>query len=342
MKVKVWLNIATFVAVGLIIYFGRHDIQAAFEKMLSLNVWVLVLLIPVQLFAFFAVARVYYHFFKATGKPVRMRTLLPAIIELNFVNHIFPSGGVSGFSYLPFRLKWDGVSTAKSTLAQLTRFVLTFVTYIGLLIVALFLLALEDHAGRLIIFIATALTFTILFLTVAVAYVIGSESRIQNFTKDLAAILNRIIHIFRSSHPETIRLAKVERTFHELHQDYMRLKGDFGKMRQVVLWALIMNIAEVALVYIVFVAHGAWVNPGAVIIAYAVAAIAGLLAILPGGVGVYEPLMAAILLSAGVPYDVALSSTLVFRVATLILALGPGYIFYHLTLKRYGRNNPQR
>lgn len=342
MKLKLWLNIATFIAVGLVVFFGWHDIAAAFQKMLTLNAWVLALMIPAQLFAFLAVAKIYYHFFKATGMNVSLKVLIPAVIELNFVNHVFPSGGVSGFSYLPFRLKHEGISTAKATLAQLGRFVLTFVTFIVLLILALFMLALEDHASRVIIVIATALTVTIVFTTGIVGYVIGSEARIKGFTKGLAATLNRLIHIFRKSHPETIHLDRVERTFHELHLDYMLVKKDFGKMRQAIWWAFVLNVAEVSLIYIVFIAHGEWVNPGGVIIAYAVATIAGMLAILPGGLGVYEPLMAAVLLSAGVPNDIALSATLVSRVVTLVLALGPGYVLYHLTLRRHGKNNPQR
>lgn len=337
MKVKLWLNIATFVALGLVIFFGWHDIEKAFHAMLRMNAWVLALMVPTQLFAFYAVAQVYYHFFKATHVKVSHKTLLPAVVELNFVNHIFPSGGISGFSYLPFRLKKAGISTAKSTLAQLARYVLTFVTFIGLLILALGLLALEDRASRVIIFIATALTFSILFITIIVGYVIGSERRIKSFTKNLAHFLNKIIHLFRRKHPETIRLNKVERTFHELHEDYMQVKKDFGRMKLAVLWAFISNIAEVTLIYIVFIAHDAWVNPGGVIIAYAVATIAGMLAILPGGLGVYEPLMAAVLLTAGVPAHIALSATLVSRVIALVLALGSGYVLYHVALKRYGK-----
>lgn len=337
MKLKFWLNIATFVAVGLVVFFGWHDIKAAFEKMLTLNLWILLLMIPVQFFSFFAIAKLYFYFFRATDIKLSMRTLLPAAVELNFVNHIFPSGGVSGFSYLTFRLKSEGISPAKSTLAQLVRFVLTFVTFVGLLLLSLFLLALEDKASRFIIFMATALTFTILFSTIGIAYIVGSEARIKAFTKNLTAFLNKIIHFFRRKHPETIRLKKVELMFHELHKDYLVLRNDFKKMRYAILWAFIGNLAEVGLIYVVFIAHDAWVNPGAVIIAYAVATIAGLFAILPGGLGVYEPLMAAVLLSAGVPNDVALSATLVSRVVTLLLALGSGYILYHLAIKRHER-----
>ena len=342
MKIKLWVNILTFVAIVIVVIFARHDILLAFQKMQQLNLLVLALMIPAQFFAFYAVGRVYYYFFKATGSPLPMKTLMPAAIELNFVNHIFPSGGISGFSYLTLRLKHDNISTAKSTLAQLVRFTMAFATFIGLLLLALVLLAAEDRVNRFIMLIAAALTFTILFGTMIVVYVIGKGTRIREFTQATSRALNKIIHIVRPHHPETINLKRTELMFNELHEDYVLLRQDFRKMGPVVGWALLANVAEIGLIYIAFLAHGSWINPGALIIAYAIATTAGLIAILPGGLGVYEPLMATVLLSAGVPADLALSATLVSRVVTLVLALGAGYILYQRTLRRYGAVGSRR
>ena len=44
-------------------------------------------------------------------------------LELNLVNHIFPSGGVSGISYTSWRMHKLGVSSARSTFAQVIRYV---------------------------------------------------------------------------------------------------------------------------------------------------------------------------------------------------------------------------
>jgi uncharacterized protein (TIRG00374 family) len=76
------------------------------------------------------------------------------------------------------------------------------------------------------------------------------------------------------------------------------------------------------------------VNPGAIIVAYAVASMAGLVAVLPGGVGVYEGLMTAILASAGIPKALALSATLVYRVLTMVIFLPIGFILYQIALRK--------
>jgi uncharacterized protein (TIRG00374 family) len=336
MKWKLWLNIITFVALGVIIFAARDDIARVFADLGNLNLVVLSLMIPAQVVVYLTLAKLFYHFFRVVGSEVPFKALVAPMVELNFVNHIFPSGGVSGFSYLTLRLKPFGVSTAKSTLAQLGRFALMFISFIALLLVSLVLLAIEDRVSSLMVLAVSAVTFVLLFVTTVIIYVIGSEARISVFTTTLARILNRVIHVVRRKHPETISLKNVHKTFLELHEDYAILRRKPRRMRKALLWGFLSCTAELALLYIAFVAHGEWVNPGAVIVAYVIANLVGFIAILPGGIGLYEPLMTAVLISGGVSPGLALSATLVYRVISLLLSLISGYALYHRAIQRHG------
>lgn len=336
MKLKIWLNLITFAALGLVIFFAWDDIAHAFANMKKLNIWVLLLIIPAQLFAFYSLAEVFHHFFRAMGVELGMKQLFSPMVELNFVNHVFPSGGASGFSYLTLRLKPYGVSTAKSTLAQLARFVFTFVAFIAMMFVALFALAAQGDVNPLVILAVSSIASTVFFSTGVLIFVVGRQSRIDTFTKTMTIWLNKIIHVFRRKHPETIKLAHVRQMFEELHQDYVVVRSNLRDMRPVLKWAILTNLAEASLLYIAFLAHGEWVNPGAVLIALVVANLVGLIAILPGGVGLYEPLMAAVLISGGIPGALAVSATLVYRVISLLTSLITGYFLYHRALSRYG------
>jgi uncharacterized protein (TIRG00374 family) len=91
-------------------------------------------------------------------------------------------------------------------------------------------------------------------------------------------------------------------------------------------------------VYIVYVAFGHFVNFGAVILAYAVANFAGLVSVLPGGVGVYEGLMTLVLVASGVPSKLSLPVTVMYRVVNTLIQLPPGYVYYHRTL--HGAKQP--
>lgn len=339
MKLKLWLNLITFAALGLVIFFAWGDIMHAFANMQTLNVWVLLLIIPAQLFAFYSLGQVFHHFFKAMGVQLTMKQLFSPMVELNFVNHVFPSGGASGFSYLTLRLKPLGVSTAKSTLAQLGRFVFTFLAFIGMMFMALFALALQGDANPLVILAVSGIAFTVLFSTAVLVFVVSRQSRIDAFTKGMTMWLNRLIHVFRRKHPETIKLGRVRTVFVELHEDYVLVRQNLRAMWPVVKWAILTNLAEASLLYIAFLAHGTWVNPGAVLIALVVANVVGLIAILPGGVGLYEPLMAGVLVAGGIPAALALSATLVYRVISLLTSLITGYFLYHRALSRYGTHD---
>lgn len=342
MKWKLWLNAFTFVALGVLIFIAWPDITEAFKKSQGLNIWAILLTVPLQFFFYFALAKFFFFFFEVVGAKVGLKTLFPAMMELNFVNHLFPSGGLSGFSYLTLRLRPHNVSTAKSTLSQLARFGFTFIAHIGLMLLSLLLLAIEDRASSLVIFLVSSIVFGLLFSTGVMIFIIGSKDRIVWFSRTLARAVNRLIHMVRRKHPETIKLAKVEQTFLELHEDYLLMRAEMGKTRRAIFWITLATVAEVALLYAVFVAHGVWVNPGAVVIALVIANTAGLIAALPGGLGVYEPLMTAIFIAVGIPPALAISVTLVFRILTLLMSLLTGYVLYHKAVQKYGTASLQR
>ena len=77
-------------------------------------------------------------------------------------------------------------------------------------------------------------------------------------------------------------------------------------------------------------------NFGAVILAYSVANFAGLVSVLPGGVGVYEALMTAVLVAAGVPAALSIPVTVMYRVLSMGIQLPAGFYFYHKALRAKG------
>lgn len=334
---KLLLNVVTFLLLGLAIFLLRDDIAHAFRDLGRINAIALLLIIPLQLQNYAAYAHLYQEFLKILGNKQPFKLMYKVALELNFVNLVFPSGGVSGFSYFAARLKSAGVSTAQATLTQTMRFVLTFASFVILLFIGLFLLALGGSASNMIILITCSLSFLTVFTIIGGTYVISSKERIKTFTKQLAKVANRIIQIVRPNYPETIKLTHVEKLGKEMHGNYVVLKEKLPELRKPLFYSMLANITELATIYMVYIAYGQFVNPGAVIIAYALANFAGLVAVLPGGIGVYEGLMAAVLVSAGVPAGLAISVTVMYRILNLAISLPPGYYFYHKAMATIGK-----
>ncbi len=333
---KLVLNIVTFALLGTAIYLVREDIGRAFDDLFKVNAIALLLMLPLQALNYSAYANMYHELLEMLGTKQPFRRLYKVALELNFVNHVFPSGGVSGFSFFTARLKPFGVSTAQSTLTQTLRFLLTFASFVILLFVGLFMLALGGSASNMTILITCTLSFLTVFGIVVGIYVVSSKRRIHSFSQALTKYVNRAIHLVRPKHPETINLKRVEKVFGETHENYLLLKEKFPQMRKPFYYAMLANVTELATIYSVYIAYGQFVNPGAVIIAYALANFAGMVAVLPGGIGVYEGLMTAVLVSAGVPAGLAISVTIMYRVLNMILSLPVGYYFYHKALDKLG------
>ncbi len=264
--------------------------------------------------------------------------MFASILELNFVNHVFPSGGISGFSYLTMRLKPYGVSTAKSTFAQIGRFGFALAGQIGLMFVSLFLLAIENRASTLIVLLVSILVFALIAAAAVVIFAISNQRRSVTFAARIARFANRIIYFIRPKHPETINLSKVESTLVELNADYAEVRRNMRRMWPAFFWITLSTLLEVALLYTVFVAHGAWVNPGAVIIAFVIANTVALVAAVPGGIGVFEAIMTTVFIAVGIPPGLAISVTLIYRVIMLVLNLATGAVLYQRAINKFGND----
>jgi uncharacterized protein (TIRG00374 family) len=329
---KVIINIVTLAALVALIYFLRDQIVSTFRNLQNVNLWVLALLPLWQLINYHSYSKMYGHILDSLGTHVRYRKLLKVQLELNFVNNVFPSGGVSGISYFGLRMRDYGVGTGKATLVQILKFALVFISFQILLFAGLFMLSLSGQASNFLILITSCLATLLLAGTLLVAYVMGSQTRVNTFSVAVTRLINRIIAVFRRGKPETIRVDRVRHVFTELHENFMLVKGNLNMLKRPLFYALLANAAEIATVYTVYVAFGQWVNPGAVIIAYAIANFAGLVSVLPGGVGIYEALMTAVLAAAGIPAALSLPVTVMYRILNMAIQLPPGYYFYHKAL----------
>lgn len=329
---KTAITVLTLLALAGLAYAVRHQLLDTVRNLWEVNLLVLVLVVPLSIFNHLAQAKLYKGLFEILGDRFRLKSLVRFSYELNFINTVFPSGGVSGFSYISYRMKNEGVSTAKATLVQIMRFFLVFVTFQILLFVGLIALALGGQANDLIILVAGSLSTLLLISTLGFGYIIGSKSRINAFFTQITRGINRLIRIVRPKHPETINITKVKSVFTELHENYLHIKRNRSALKKPLFFALMANVTEIASIYTVYIAFGELVNPGAVILAYAVANFAGLVSVLPGGVGIYEALMTGVLVAGGVPAALSLPVTVMYRVLSMLIQLPPGYFSYQKNL----------
>src|SRR5579862_1477845 len=323
-KWRLALTAVTFAALAVLIYGVRKDIGGVIENLGKVNALALLLIIPIEALNYDVYARFYVRLFKILGQKVNYRDMYRINLELNFVNHILPSGGVSGISYFTVRMRSYGVSGPKSTLSQLIKLLFLYVSYQPILILGVFLLAVRGHVNNLVMVVASSLITLLVVGTFAFIYMIESRSRIRTFLTALTRILNKLLSFFRRK-PETINIEGAQTAFNELHDNYQLLKENWRDLKIPFLYLMVANATEVAAIYVVYIAFGRLVNVGAVILAYAVANFAGLVSVLPAGIGVYEGLMTAVLAATGISAGLSIPVTIMYRVLNMGIQLTPGY-----------------
>lgn len=334
---KLILNLVTLAALAILVYAIRDQLSATLSNLGKVNAWFLLLLIPVELLNYHAQAKLYQGLFKMVGNKLPYKFLYRTSVELNFVNHVFPSGGVTGISYFTLRLRdGDKLTGGKATLVHIVKLGLTFLSFELLILFGLLSLSIMGHVNNLTILVAASLSTLLVVGTVGFVYIVGSKARINSFFTTATKALNRVIQVVRPKYPETINISRARRVFDDFHANYEEIKTSRRHLRGPFWYALLANITEVMALYVVYMAFAQYVNIGAVILAYGVANFAGLISVLPGGVGIYEALMTAVLASAGVPAAVSLPVTIMYRVLNTLIQVPPGYYLYHKTLQRGG------
>lgn len=336
---KLLLNLVTMAALLIFFFAIREQLVETFQEITHVRWWALLFILPLLAWKYDTQARLYQGLFKIVGNKFSYRHMYETSLELNFVNTVFPSGGVSGISYYGVRMRSDNVTAGKATLVQIMKLALQFLSFEVLLAVGLLFLAIGGDVN-VFLFMLTVILATLLMVgTGLMAYILAAQSRVEIFHKMLKNTANWLYKVTHKGAPaKRYKLTRVLFLLSELHDNYMTIRGEWKELKKPFMYALATNVAEILTIYAVYVAFGQFVNIGAVILAYSVANFAGFVSVLPGGVGVYEFLMTSVLVAAGVPAGLSFSVTVMWRVLSTVVQLPPGYYFYHRTLR--GGGNP--
>lgn len=342
MSFRSWLTVITLGLLALVIIFAWPEIVKAWGLIGQVDLWILAALIPVQLFSYYATGGMIFSYLRAKGdlKNVSRWRMTRIALELNFVNHMLPSGGAAGFSYLGWLLSKFGVSVGRSTMSQIIRFALTFISFVMLLMVAVVALVIDHQISRMMILMSLGLATLAIGGTILGIFLISSRSRLEKFSEKFTLFVNRVVRKLTRGRKQDWLSDKILKTFFvELHDDYLAIRRERKILAMPFIWATLANIADVSLLWISFAALGYTLNPAILFIAFGLSSIGGAVSSIPGGAGVYEAIMIAFLASSQVPADVAIAGTLLARVTLVLGTVLFGYVFYQLTVLKYGKRS---
>lgn len=340
LSLRMWISTVTFILIGLIIFLSRHELVHAWHLMGMVDARILLLLVPVILAGYLSVGEMIFSYLRQKGyiKEVNPLTLMRISLELNFVNHVLPSGGVSGMSYMNWRLGKFGVPSGKSTMAQAVRYVTGFAALVALLVVAVLLVTIDGTVNRWIILMSSTLVSVMIIMTMTLIFLFNNESRMHSVARTIARLCNSLVRRATFGRTrEVIKPGALVKFLGDMHDDYIALRRDKRVLIQPFLWGIFFTITEIAIFWIVFWALGSPVNPAPILIAYGLASLAGFIVVTPGGAGAYEAIMVMVLSIAGIRNSEAIAGILLTRVIILLVTIIAGWALYQQVVMKYGK-----
>ena len=231
----------------------------------------------------------------------------------HFADQVVPTAGLSGNVLLVDRLVSLGVPRSNAVAALLLQIIAYYLSYaIG----ALFVLGVLWWKSRMSVLLTGAV---LIFLVVA------------------AAIPLLTLWLHRRGQekiPRWIaRWSKAKHFFELVGEAPRELVHDPVLIAIVTLLNLVVFIADAATMQTCLLALGVHAPLSAGYVAFMIASIAVILGPIPMGLGSFEAVSIAMLRLFGVPFEAALSATLLFRGFTLWLPLIPGGILLRSELK---------
>lgn len=336
------LFLLTFLLVGYVVYQNWPDIVETFYHIREANGFVLMLLIPEQLFMYYACGQIFFSYLKHRRDVRKFSNgeILKISTELNFVNHAIPAGGVGGLAFLTYRLSPYGVSAGQAGFLYLFRYAMTTViNYIQALIAIMFLLGLGliPEGAKWIIPVALLMNLGVFLFLWFVVFVAISKRRIDFFSNVVVKASNGLIWLVTFGYKRTLlKSSKIQSYFLDIHESVQIAKKNKAYLKTPALWGLIFSFSEIATYWIVAISLGRPELLPFIMVGEAIGSVFD--GIVP--YGLYELGMAGVMIALGVDFPTATIVTVMTRVITLLFTIASGsYPYYEAIRGKDGKGN---
>ena len=335
-SVRTILIILTAILVGYVVYQNWPDIVETLHHLRDANGFVLVLLIPEQLFMYYACGQIFFSYLRHRKNVQKFtnKEIFRISTELNFVNHAVPAGGIGGLAFLTYRLGPHGVSAGQASFLYIFRYAITTViNYLQALIAILILLGLNmiPDEAKWIIPVSLLMNFGVFMFLWFMVYVASSKKRIEFFSRTITKILNVIMRVITFGHKKSMmRYEHISKYFLDIHESVKIAKENKVYLKGPIIWGFIYSFLEVGTYWIVAISLGRPELLPFIMIGEAIGSVFD--GIVP--YGLYELGMAGVMIALGVDFSTATIITVMTRVITLLFTIASGSVPYYDAIER--------
>ena len=345
------LSVITLVLVVIIAYNAFSEVvivdgqsmtmlEATWYALKSINIWVLLMIIPEQILMYYAAGQIYFAFLKQRKDfKITQAKLTRISLEINFVNHALPSGGTSGLAYLIWRLKDFNISAGQISFIHILRYGICAVGNALQTIFAILFVLITGSVmagGMWAIWLSALIAFGIMGLIIVAWLIVRKQKNIDWLADTSSKFINKLVRKFtRGKKRKFLKEESVVKFFNDLREDYLNLKKNRRILGRPMIWGLFYSFLELATYWVVACSLGHPEILPQIMIAEGVGSVVGTVMVTPGGMGGYEGAFVAVLVATGVDLQTATITVIVTRVFVLIGTIVSGYGFYqHALMQR--------
>lgn len=335
------LTILTLILVGFVLYQNWPDIIQSIERLPDANIFVLLLLIPEQLFMFYACGQIFFSYLRnypGVNFPSTMERFKVST-ELNFINRAVPAGGIGGLAFLSFRLHPFGVTVGQSSFLYIFRFAITTVINYAQALIAVAVLAIMNcipENAIWILWLSILMNAGVFLILSLIIFIASSKKRIAFFAKIITNIGNffgRIFTFGRKRH--LVKEDKISNYFLDIHESVKLAVKDKKRLKKPILWGAIYSFCEIAVYWIVAISLGHPELLPFIMVGEAIGSVFD--GIVP--YGLYELGMTGVMVALGVDIGVATIVTVMARVISLLFAIVTGIWPYRQAIMKMGKED---
>lgn len=255
------ISIATLALVGYVVYQNWDGFVTTFENLDKANIFVILLLIPEQLFMYYSCGQIFFSYLEVKfHKVFSKKDKLLVSTELNFVNRAVPAGGIGGLAYLTYRLHQFGISAGQASFLYIFRYAITtLVNYLQALVAILILLVLNKipPEANWVIWVSLLMNMGVFAILALVIYVTSSKKRIDFFGKVVAKVTDKFIQAVSFGHKKHIvDPERMRNYFLSIHDCVVIVKKDKKSLIRPTLWGVIYSMCEIGAYWIVAMSFG--------------------------------------------------------------------------------------
>ena len=339
-KILSWVTLAV---VAVIVWASWGEVSEALSYLSEMNVFVLLLLIPEQLYMYYCAGQMFFSYLRAKKDiEVRHWDLMRISCEINFVKNMTPSGGVwLGLGYVTWRLKKFGATVGQISFVYILRYLIVIIANLLQTMIALAVIWVAGCAKEgfeWVLWLAIANCVVIAVGVIVVVLVASSREKIEWFSKVISKLINGAVRaVTLGRRRKVVDREKMDEYFWDLHADVLIAKRSKGILVRPFVWGMLYSFFEVATYWVVGISMGHPEILPQILVGEAIASTVGAVLSTPSGIGGYEGAMIFVMMALGVDVGLATAVVVTTRVIVLLGTIVSGWGFYQHAITTVGR-----